>query len=218
MSTATLELRSPIVSFQGAHVADPVTGGVLWHLPLTERQASDALDALADWESDVAVYMDDDVYVREMTAWAEGYSQRNGRVVRVVDDLRPLARRRPTRLLAVGEEAAVHALELRFNQQFDSRLHVTRSLPTFCEILHPGGGKHMALEWLCGHLGIDPRSAVAFGNGYNDVHMLEWAALGVAIGGAVPEALDAADLVAPPIQEDGVAQVLEDLLDRGKIG
>ena len=56
---------------------------------------------------------------------------------------------------------------------------------------------------------------IAFGNGYNDVQMLEWAGLGIAVGDAVPEALAAADSVAPPFDEHGVAQVLEELLDKG---
>ena len=218
MSTAALDLRSPIVSYQGAHIADPVTGDVLWHLPLTERHVLQALDALNGWETDVAVYLGNDVYVSEMTPWAKGYSERNRRDVLVVDDLRELSGRSPTRILAVGVDADVLALEHRLKRQFDSRLHVTRSLPTFCEIIHPDGGKHMALEWLCGHLGIDPSSTIAFGNGYNDVHMLEWAALGVAVGDAVPEALSVADRVAPTLDQDGPARILEELLDEGRIG
>ena len=218
MSTMALDLRSPIISYQGAHIADPVTGDVLWHLPLTECQALDALDALDGWRGDVAVYLDSDVYVGEMTPWAQAYSERNRRDVLVVDDLRELAGRGPTRLLAVGDEPEVYALERRLNDQLDSRLHVTRSLPTFCEMIHPDGGKHMALEWLCGHLGIDTSSTIAFGNGYNDVHMLEWAALGVAVGDAVPEALSAADRVAPTLDQDGPAHILEELLDQGRIG
>ena len=218
MSTAALDLRSPIVSYQGAHIADPITGDVLWHLPLTEIQALEALDALSEWPGDVAVYLHNDVYVGEMTPWARAYSERNRRDVLVVDDLRELAGRGPTRLLAVGGEGGVYALERRLNEQFDSRLHVTRSLPTFCEMIHPDGGKHMALEWLCGHLGIDTKSTIAFGNGYNDVHMLEWAALGVAVGDAVPEALSVADRVAPTLDQDGPAHILEELLDEGRIG
>ncbi len=218
MSTAALDLRSPIISYQGAHIADPVTGDVLWHLPLTERQALEALDALNGWETDVAVYLNNDVYVSEMTPWARAYSERNRRDAQVVYDQRELAGCSPTRLLAVGGEDDVYALERRLEERFDSRLHVTRSLPTFCEIIHPNGGKHMALEWLCGHLGIDTNSTIAFGNGYNDVHMLEWAALGVAVGDAVPEALSVADRVAPTLDQDGPAHILEELLDQGRIG
>ena len=46
LSTSVLGLKTPIVSFQGAHIADPVTGNVLWHMPLTRRQTSDAIAAL----------------------------------------------------------------------------------------------------------------------------------------------------------------------------
>jgi hydroxymethylpyrimidine pyrophosphatase-like HAD family hydrolase len=95
---------------------------------------------------------------------------------------------------------------------------VTRSLPQFCEILHPKSGKDKALEQFCKRLSIGPEQVVAFGNGYNDVHMLRWAGLGVAIGGAVPQALAAADRTGPPVEEDGVAQVLEELLAQGMFG
>ena len=219
MSTAALDLRSPIVSYQGAHIADPVTGDVLWHLPLTKRQALEALDALDGWQGDVAVYLDNDVYVGEMTPWASGLqrAQPAGRAGSR-RPARPGPGEGPTRLLAVGGETDVYGLERRLNEQLDSRLHVTRSLPTFCEMIHPDGGKHMALEWLCGHLGIDTKSTIAFGNGYNDVHMLEWAALGVAVGDAVPEALSVADRVAPTLDQDGPAHILEELLDQGRIG
>ena len=95
---------------------------------------------------------------------------------------------------------------------------VMRSLPHFCEILHPRGGKEDALGWMCERFGIARSETVAFGNGYNDVQMLEWAGLGIAVGDAVSEALAAADSVAPPFKEHGVAQVLEELLDKGLIG
>jgi hydroxymethylpyrimidine pyrophosphatase-like HAD family hydrolase len=50
---------------------------------------------------------------------------------------------------------------------------------------------------------------VAFGDMPNDVPMLRWAGLGVAMGNAHPDALAVADEVAPPNTEDGVAQVLQ---------
>jgi len=217
-STADLGLTSPIVSFQGALVADPVTAEVLWHRPLTEQMAVLALDALDGWAGDIVSYHGDEVWVSKVTPWVEAYSERNDGGVRVVGDLREVAADEPTRLVVVGDEGEIHRLTQRLSADFDERLHVTRSLPQFCEILHPDGGKHRALAWLCGHLGIPEEDTVAFGNGYNDVEMLRWAGLGVAVGDAVPEAMEAADRVAPPMQEDGAAQVLEGLLDQGLIG
>jgi Cof subfamily protein (haloacid dehalogenase superfamily) len=217
-STVELDLRTPIVSFQGAHVADPESGEVLWHRPLTESMALAALEALDGWDREIVSYHGRQVFVSKVTPWVEAYGERNRGGVQVVDDLREMASEAPTRLVAVGEESDVEGLAARLRDEFRSELHVTRSLPHFCEILHPEGGKHRALAWLCGRLGIEEHETIAFGDGYNDVDMLRWAGLGVAVGDAVAEALQAADRIAPPMEEDGAAQVLEDLLGRGLVG
>ena len=44
--TAELKLQSPVATYQGAHIADPVTHEVLWHQPLTSQMLSDTLDFL----------------------------------------------------------------------------------------------------------------------------------------------------------------------------
>jgi HAD superfamily hydrolase (TIGR01484 family) len=136
----------------------------------------------------------------------------------VVGDLKEFAANELTRLVVVGDEQEIQRLETELKSEFNSRLYVTRSLPHFCEILHPQAGKDRALAWISEYLGVRQDETVAFGNGYNDVQMLEWAGLGVAVGGAVSEVLQVADRIAPPIEEDGAAQVLEELLDQGLIG
>ena len=214
LSTSVLGLKTPIVSFQGAHIADPVTGNVLWHMPLTRRQTSDAIVALDNWEGDIVAYVNNDVYVREITPWAEAYGKRNRGELYLLSDFSSVIDLSPTRLLAVGDEYNIMCLEKKLQKQFGKSLHITRSLPTFCEILNPEAGKHKALEWLCSYLGIDDRKTVAFGNGYNDVHMLTWAGLGIAVEDSVQDVLNVADRIAPPLEEDGVAQILEEFLRR----
>ena len=217
-SIADLNITSPIASYQGAHVADPASGKVLWHRPLTPDMALAALNALATWKGEVLAYHGGQVYVNTLTPWVEGYRQRIPDQVHVVADLTEWAAKGPTRLVAVGGEKDVQRLGIHLSTAFDSRLYVTRSLPHFCEILHPDSGKHQALKWLCHHLGIRPDETIAFGNSYDDVLMLQRAGLGVALSGSPSEVLEAADAVAPPVDEDGVAQVLEDLMERGLIG
>ena len=217
-ASAEMNISAPITSFQGAHVADPATGEVLWHQPLTPDMARAALLALAPWGLEVIGYVGAEVYVSQLTPMAAAYGERNQVQVNLVEDLAEVANSELTRLVVVGAEDEIERLESDLKAHFDSRLYVTRSLPHFCEILHPQSGKEKALAWLCNRLGVGREETLAFGNGYNDVRMLEWASLGIAIGGAVPEVLEVADMVAPPIEEDGAAQVLEDLLARGLIG
>ena len=82
------------------------------------------------------------------------------------------------------------------------------SMPGNLELNAPGATKGTALEKLCQALSIDPRDTIAFGDGTNDISMLQAAGIGVAMANAAPETLAAADLTALSNQEDGVAQIL----------
>ena len=217
-ATAELDITSPIVSSQGAHIADPKTGEVLWHLQLAPAMSLRALEELAGWRKEVLAYIGDTVYSNMLTPWVEAYSQRNKGGVCVVPDLRTLASKEPTRLAVLGDESEIGELDARLKAALDGELYVTRSLPTLCEILHPNGGKHRAMAWLCRYLGIPREQTIACGNSHEDAEMLRWAGLGIASGDSVPEVLEVADVVAPPVEEDGIAQVLEGLLERGEVG
>jgi len=77
------------------------------------------------------------------------------------------------------------------------------------EIVPLGISKATGVEELARPLGITAENVVAFGDMPNDVPMLDWAGLGVAMGNAHPDAIAAADEVTASNTEDGVARVLE---------
>ena len=224
VNSAALDIEAPIATSQGAYIADPVSGEVFRHCPLTGDMALGALNTLEERidptssGTQVVAYYPGIMYVDRMSEWAESYGERTEIEVKLVSDLREVADEGITRIVAVGDDADIEALERDIKPQLSMNVLVMRSLPYFCEILHPRGGKEDALGWMCERFGIARSETVAFGNGYNDVQMLQWAGLGIAVGDAVPEALAAADRVAPPFEEHGVAHLLEELLDKGLIG
>ena len=124
----------------------------------------------------------------------------------------------PTRIVAVGDKTIIAEFEKDIASSNESRLHVTRSLPHFCEILHPSAGKHKALEWLAGYYGISREQTIAFGNGYNDVDMLKWAGMGIGVKDSVKEIIDVSDKVALSMEENGPAIILEELIKGGVFG
>ena len=224
VNSAALDIDVPISTSQGAYIADPISGEVFRHCPLTGEMALVTLDRLEEHirpnesSTQVVAYYPGTMYVDRMSEWADSYGKRTEIDVKLVRNLREVAGEGLTRLVAVGDDADIEALERDIKPRLSLSVLVMRSLPHFCEILHPRGGKEDALGWMCKRFGIERSETIAFGNGYNDVQMLEWAGLGIAVGDAVPEALAAADSVAPPFDEHGVAQVLEELLDKGLIG
>ena len=75
-----------------------------------------------------------------------------------------------------------------------------------------GDNKAVALEVLVDHLGISAADVVAFGDGGNDIEMLQWAGTGVAMGNAGSHVQDAADHVTATVEAGGVAAFLEPVL------
>ena len=88
-------------------------------------------------------------------------------------------------------------------------LRTTSSLPMNIEINGGGASKGQALCALCEYLGIDIRDTVAFGDGSNDLDMIQFAGTGVAMANAVDELKSAADFVTLSNMECGFARALE---------
>lgn len=218
IATRLLNLDSPIVSSQGAHIGDPVTSREMWHMPLTEKMTLDALSYLENWPGEILVFVKHKIYVNKITQWTELYVDRNGIEIVKIDDLNSVADKKPTRLVLVADNDDIADIEKQLIDNFQDRLHITRSLPNFCEILHPFAGKHKALEVICSRFGISSESVIAFGNGYNDIHMLKWAGLGVALEGSVEDVIKSADVICGTVERDGPATLLESFLERGLIG
>ena len=74
----------------------------------------------------------------------------------------------------------------------------------FCDILPAGGGKPNGLAHTLAHLGLTREQSIAFGDGGNDVTMLEYAGIGVAMGNASPDLESIASEVCGTCAEDGI--------------
>ena len=80
-----------------------------------------------------------------------------------------------------------------------------------------GVSKATALDVVRRAVGIDRSRTLAVGDGRNDIEMLQWAARSIAMGHAPPEVVEAADEVAAPVTDDGLADVLESVVAVSRI-
>jgi Cof subfamily protein (haloacid dehalogenase superfamily) len=208
-----LGLDDPVICYQGAVVADPRTGRFLRHEPIPVELAKETIAALQAEGFHVNCYVDDELYVERVTPEAESYARFQSLPVHPVGDLVAWLARPPTKLVAVGEPKALDALEERMKARFAGRLYISKSLPYFLEFASPEVTKGSGLAFLAEHLGFGPEETVAFGDGENDVELLEWAGYAVAVANAHERVLAVADFVCPSVEEEGVAQVIEAFLD-----
>jgi hypothetical protein len=102
-------------------------------------------------------------------------------------------------------KAAMVVIRQRMDSELAQHLGALAFDRTSLTVLAAGVSKASALRWLAAERGIAPAQVMAIGDDLNDVEMLQWAGLGVAMGNAIEEARAAADVHTVSNAEDGVA-------------
>ena len=111
--------------------------------------------------------------------------------------------------LIVGNPTPLHELELRLAKELEGKMEVYRSADFFLECVPLGIDKARSLDRLIASLGIRREGIIACGDGYNDLSMIRFAGLGVAMANAAEDIQSEADFVTSSNEEDGVAHVVE---------
>ena len=114
-----------------------------------------------------------------------------------------------SKCMVVGEPAVLEKLERPLAMRLLNMATVFRSEPYYMEIVPRGIDKGRGLERLLAEMGETPDHLIACGDAPNDIPMLCYAALGVAMGNAQPAVKAAADIICGTNEEDGVAQIVE---------
>ena len=207
--------RDPLICYGGSMVRR-MNGETLLHRTLPEELGVEVLEWAAERRLHARIFVDGRIITSRDTPAALKHMRRSEEPgVSVVEHPADWLRdggEEPTKLVIVDRPDDVGRWLEEARGAFAGRLFVTRSLPHYVEVGNLEGTKASALRFLCELWGIDPSRAIAFGDADNDVDMLRFVGHGVAVGGMTDEVREAADAVAPPVNEDGVASYLERLL------
>ena len=205
-------VTAPVIAYQGAVVADE-HGRWLRHEPIPVDLAREIVAALDDEGHSPNVYVDDELYVASDTEEARAYASLNRIDFHVVGPLLDWRDEPPTKLVCVGDPAVLDALEPRMKARFGERAHIAKSLPHFLEFARAGVTKGAGMDFLAAHLGFTKAEKIEFGDGENDLELVEWPGYGIAVENAHERVKAIARWICPSAEQEGVAQVLEALLD-----
>jgi len=205
----------PLISYQGAWIQDPASQKMLRHQPLSKQTALELLEHFQEPHLrsllSVNFYINDQLYVPEITAATRLYAQRSGIQPIAITDLRRDIPGEPTKVLALCENPGVldGLLSSMRERYTPAELYLTRSVATFFEATHPLVNKGAAVQYIAEDLlGLQPENVMAIGDNFNDVEMISYAGVGVAMGNAPSEVKAGANWVAPDVEEDGVAAAI----------
>lgn len=199
-----------LLSFNGARIVDCYTGEIIYQrllplplLPGLYRFARDNGCGLITYlGSEVISAFPVDQYVALE-------ARINGLPVREADNFLKFVDFDINKCLMTAEPEKAERLEQELREQYGDRADIYRSEPYFIEIMPKGVNKAAGLDKILPVLGVIRENTVCCGDGFNDISMIEYAGVGVAMGNAQQAVKESADYVTATNDEDGLVQVIE---------
>ena len=205
-----LAINGPIVCYQGAAIYEASTSAALREITVKPDVASEVLAWAHRHGVHAQCYADDTLYVEEINRFSKRYTALARVEPIVVPSLRTAFAQRPTIKIVLVDDpdrSAQHLEALR--TLLGDRAYLTRSHVDFVEVVDPAVNKGEALAFVARRYNVSLDETLAVGDAWNDVPLLEAAAVGVAMGSGPPELLERADAVVGDVQHDGVAEAIE---------
>lgn len=184
------------ISSQGAVVRNEQTGEVLLESLLDPKIALTLARRGQEQGFSILVYNRDGVFTEETTDWTNLYA-RKANWTPQLGSFADLAQTGLEKVFWSTEPARIAEIAPGLIAEFADRLYVVVTEPELVEFLNPGINKATGAEILAAHLGIAREETLAFGDGNNDVELLHWAGLSVAMRHGRDSARQAATFISP---------------------
>ncbi len=205
-----LGIDMPVITYQGALIKNALSRETLSHIPI-DRELSRAIvrhSRMGGYY--IQGYIDDEYYMVEENQYSEFYRNISGQRGNVVTDLEEYVKDRDvTKFIIIDEPEKIRVLKEKYDRLYGNILQITISKPQFLEFTHKDATKGRAVCYMADMFNIDRDSIIAVGDSYNDLSMIEYAGLGVAMGNSPYDVQRAADYVTLSNDEAGVAHVIE---------
>lgn len=211
-----LGLGTPMINFNGALIVDLDGEHQVSHqinLEVTHHvaKATEAHDlnlALHDYRASYAIKRDKWITLEEGLTKTKAFI---GSMDQIIEQWQQQGGHTANKLMAMGEPENITELEHFLKSDPNIDLTINISHPSYLEITHPLASKHLAIRHVHEAFGFDRSEVVAIGDSFNDLEMIKYAGLGVAMGNAHPEVQAVADRVTLPNHQEGVRVMLEEL-------
>lgn len=202
-----LQLDVPLITCNGAAVICAETKKIYYEVPLPSDLVLSIITEAQRRKMTVSIYTVDDIFVAETGDNVNIHARIDNAEVKPADLAEVAAERKIIKILLTSPN--LYADTEQMHSLYGARTTFYFSLPWFTEIVAQGVNKGAALKTLGNVFGVSSAEMIAIGDNYNDLPMLEYAGLGVAMGNASVELKEQADFVTRRHDDDGVADVIE---------
>lgn len=215
-----LEEVMPIVSSNGAIIKHPITNEVLYCNSIDKDISLKIVETLDNLDLSYQIYTDNEILQKykteeekiKMQDFIKNTFSDKTEIVFKKDLKKDIKDLNILKFNVMDFERPLLMKEARKEVEKIEGLEVTSSWNDNVEIMNAGSSKGSAVKFLCELLNIDKEEIIAFGDNYNDISMLEYVGMGVAMGNAEEDVKKIASYITDSNIESGVAKAIDDLV------
>ncbi|WP_139902555.1 Cof-type HAD-IIB family hydrolase [Clostridium thermarum] len=204
-----LNLDSPFITYNGAMIVMGKSKKILFQQNLTAEAARNILSIGKEFETTIVAWSMNKLYCYKLSEEIHDYKQITKVEPRLIEDEEELIKNGITKILWIDSPEKLTYYQEVLKDRLGDSVNYCTSRPMFLEFFHNKVSKAVAMEKLGEHFNIKREEMIAIGDGFNDLPMIEYAGLGVAMGNAPADIKARADYVTLSNDKDGIAHVLE---------
>lgn len=196
------------IAFNGALVQEVKTGNVLSENYMNEDDLSTLYNLSKDLNVDIHFLTTDQCYTPKFNIYSEIESSLNGIPLKIIDFNNISKDLTIVKIMLVGSEDKIDEIIKVIPKELNEKYNIVRSASIYLEFLNKDVSKGYGVEKLSNKLDINKEDIICVGDAGNDMHMIDFAGLGVAMGNAYDEAKEVANYITKTNDEHGVAHVI----------
>ncbi len=201
-----------ILSFNGGKITNCQTGQVIYNQVLPTHLLDKASKLAKQYNSTTLIQVDESVYTDKAdNQYAQLEAGINGLTLKEIPDFSTYYEHPLNKIMVVNDADILEPIVPVFQRELGDEANVFRSEPFFLEIVPTGVDKATSLSHLLTHMNLRREDMAAFGDGYNDLTMIEYAGMGIAMENAQESVKAIADFITRSNDKDGIVYAIEQL-------
>lgn len=199
-----------LLSFNGGRIIDCQTGEIVYQKVLPKSVIRGLYKFAEERDAGIITYLGDKIILgTRVDKYIEIESRFNGMPIKKVDNFVEYVDFDVNKCLITAEPEKAGGYVKELQEKYGEILSVYRSEPFFIEVMPKNIDKANSIDRMLNTVGLTRENIICCGDGYNDMSMIQYAGVGVAMENAQPEVKEAADYITDSNDNDGIVKVID---------
>lgn len=203
-----INIDIPIITFNGSEVLKGKSKEIIYQNNLNSNDSKYIFQLGLTKVDLVVAWVDNQLYVNTNNSKADFYANIANTKFNLIQDIEKLFIKGSNKILWYDNESTIQKLSIEISSIIPNSTNFHTSRPYFLEFVDKNSSKAIAMQKLGEYFNINSSEMIAIGDGFNDISMIKYAGLGVAMGNSPLEVKNISNFVTKTNDEDGVAYAI----------